>query len=1127
MGLAARAEALLRFDVWSRALHVLAGALSCASCQPTPDPPLFELVAPEASGVTFVNSLPEDTSFNILNYLYYYNGAGVAAGDIDNDGLADLYFTSNLGTNRLYLNKGNYRFEDITERAGVGGPAGWTSGVTMADVNADGYLDIYVSAVSYLAMLGHNVLYINNGDGSFSDKTKQFGLEHVGYSTQASFFDYDLDGDLDMYLLNASVHTERGVSARPQREPRHPRAGDRLFRNDGGRFADVSEHAGIYGGVEGYGLGVVASDLNLDGCPDLFVANDFQENDFLYVNNCDATFTESIARALGHTSRASMGVDAADFNNDGRPDLVVLDMLPEREDVLKTSANAESFDVYELKLRTGYHPQFARNTMQLNRGQGRFSEIGYLAGVYATDWSWAPLFADLDNDGDKDLFVTNGMYRRPNDLDYINYVSNAAVQASLAAGITKENLALLARMPHVPLPNYAYRNNGDLTFTNVAEAWGLARPGFSNGAVYVDLNNSGALDLVVSDINAPAAIYRNRAREITRHHYLTVRLRGSGANTAGIGAKVVITHGSTRQMLEQMLTRGFQSSVDPRLHFGLGPSARIDSLIVIWPDHRYQVLTDLAVDRMVTLSQGDAAGRYAYRKEPATPPLFADVTARLAIDFTHEENTFYDWNREPLMPHRLSTEGPALATGDVNRDGLDDVYVGGAKWQAGRLLVQRRDGTFRAGDERAFRADSLHEDVDAAFFDADGDGYQDLYVVSGGNEFWGDHEPLRDRLYVNDGQGHFRRDRDALPDFFENGSCVVPGDFDGDGHLDLFVGSRVVSRNYGLTPRSHLLQNDGTGRFIDVTSEKAEALSLAGMVSSATWVDYDDDGQLDLIVVGEWMPIRVFRQQNGRFVDRTAEAGFSGTNGWWNTVTAADLNADGRKDLVLGNLGLNSYIRASRDEPARLYIHDFFQNGTLEQILTFYKHGVSYPIAGRDELVRLMPQLRSRYTSYADFGASRIEDIFPGSELRQASVLEAQTLASAIALNNGDGTFVLQPLPIEAQFAPIYAVLADDFDGDGHTDLLVAGNFYGVTPVRGRYDASYGLLLHGDGAGRFESVDLEESNLVIEGQVRDMKLLRRAGGDRLIVVARNDDKLQILRPLRYRPPTERSTSSKR
>jgi hypothetical protein len=1104
---------LVRFRL-APSVVLIASLVACDRAESST--PLFELLSPKATGITFVNELPETPELNILNYLYYYNGGGVAAGDIDNDGLPELYFTSNLGSDRLYLNKGNYRFEDITDRAGVPGPPGWTSGVTMADVNGDGYLDIYVSAVNYLTMRGRNVLYVNNGDRTFTDRTKEYGLEHTGYSTQAAFFDYDTDGDLDMYLLNHSIHIERTISQKPQREPRHPRAGDKLFRNDGNRFVDVSEKAGIHGGVEGYGLGVVASDLNLDGCVDIFVANDFQENDFLYLNNCDGTFTESIGRAMGHTSRFSMGVDAADYNNDGRPDLIVLDMLPEREDILKTSANAESFNIYDLKVKAGYHPQFARNTLQLNRGGGRFSEIGYLAGVYATDWSWAPLFADLDNDGDKDLFVTNGIYRRPNDLDYINYVSNSEIQKTLAMSlpdrITETNLSLLKQMPQVPLASFAFRNNGDLTFTNEAEAWGLAEPGFSNGAAYVDLNNSGALDLVVSSVNGPARIYRNRARD-NGHHFRGVRLQGAGANTAGIGAKVIVRHGGVWQMLEQMPTRGFQSSVDPRLHFGLGAAQAIDSMIVIWPDRRFQVLTNVGADRTLTVSQSEATGHYDYRRRAPTP-AFADLTSATAIDFVHRENTFFDYNREPFIPHRLSTEGPALAVGDVNGDGLDDIYAGGAKWQPGRLLVQQRDGRFRATNERILAADSLHEDVDATFFDANGDGHQDLYVVTGGNEFWGDEEALRDKLYMNDGHGNFRRALNALPAIFENGSTVAPGDFNGDGHVDLFVGSRVVARNYGLAPRSHLLQNDGTGRFADVTLEKAAELSTVGMVSSATWTDYDGDSQLDLIVVGEWMPVTAFRNAEGGKLERVELKGLEKSHGWWNTVTAGDVNGDGRADLVLGNLGLNSYIRASRAEPARLYVHDFFENDALEQVLTFYKHGVSYPLMGRDDFVRFMPQLRSKYDSYAKFGASRIEDILPADELKQATVMEAHLLASSIALNNGNGTFDLRALPVEAQFAPVYTAMTDDFDGDGKVDVLLAGNFSGVTPLRGRYDASYGLLLRGDGSGRFTSVDLEESGLEIEGEARDMKWLRRAKGGRVIVVARNNDRLQVLRPLR-------------
>ena len=1076
-------------------------------------PPLFELLSPEATGVTFANTLPEKADFNILNYLYYYNGGGVAVGDIDGDGLPDLYFTSNLGPNKLYRNRGNYTFEDITGKAGVADPDAWKTGVTMADVNGDGKVDIYVSGADYLGLHGRNVLYINNGDGTFTDRAKEYGLDHVGYNTQALFFDYDGDGDIDMYLLDHSTHAQRAMASQAQGSATSPRTGDRLFRNDGGHFTDVTDAAGLHDGIDGYGLGVVASDFNNDGCPDIYVTNDFQGNDYLYINNCNGTFTESIAKATGHTSRFSMGVDAADFNNDGRTDIISLDMQPEREDILKTSANAESFNIYNLRLEAGYQPQYARNALQLNRGKGRFSEIGYLSGVFATDWSWSALFADLDNDGKKDLFVTNGIFRRPNDMDYISFVGNEAVQATLHDTITNANLGLLQKMPQIPLAKYAFRNDGNLKFTNMAEAWGLAQPGFSNGAAYVDLNNSGNLDLVVNNINAPASIYRSHAREINRNHYLTVQLRGSGANTAGIGARVEITQKGEKQVVEQMPTRGFLSSVDPRLHFGLGSSSRIDTLTVIWPNHRFQTLTNVQGDTILTLVQKDASQMYQYSAPASAPPMFADVTAKTGVDFKHEEDTFYDYSREPLMPHLLSTEGPRLAVADVNGDGLDDFYVGGAKWQPGKLFIQQHDGTFRASAQPAFEADSLSEDIGASFFDANGDGRQDLLVVSGGNEFWGEQDALRPRLYLNDGHGNFKRARDALPNIFENGSCVAVGDFNGDGRPDLFIGSRVVSKSYGMIPRSHLLENDGTGRFTDVTLEKAPALSEAGMVSSATWIDYDHDGKLDLVVVGEWMPVRVFHQENGKLVDRTKEAGLSRTNGWWNSVEAVDLRGNGRRDLVLGNLGLNSYLHASPKEPARLYVSDFSHSGggNLEQILTSYKNGVSYPVAGRDELLKKIPSLRGKYPSYKDFGASRVEDIFPAADLSQAQVREAYTFASAVALNNGNGAFTLQPLPVEAQFAPIYASLAGDFDGDGKTDLLVGGNFYGVIPVLGRYDASYGLLLRGDGKGGFTAVDMAESNLVIDGQVRDMKMLRGPKGERLIVVARNNDKVMVLR----------------
>ena len=806
-----------------------------------------------------------------------------------------------------------------------------------------------------------------------------------------------------------------------------------------------------------------------------------------------------------------MGVDAADVNNDGMPDLVVGDMLPEREEILKTSASSETYSLFNLRIRAGYHPQYARNTLQLNRGGGRFSEVGFLAGVDATDWTWSLLFADVDNDGQKDLFVTSGIFRRPNDLDYINYLGNAQVQASLANGVTQANMPLLKEMPTVPVENHLYRNDGDLHFTDMAQAWGIAQMGYSNGAAYVDLDNDGALDLVVNNYDAPASIFRNLSHQRSGNAWLMVALQGAGKNTAGIGTKVTITQKGRRQFLEQSPTRGFESSVDQRLHFGLGRDSVVDSLIVIWPDRRFQILTNVAANRRLTLSQRDASGAWNYARPNAAAALFADATDSIAADYVHVEDDFNDMDREPLMPHLLSTEGPALAVADVNGDGLDDIYAGGAKWQPGRLLVQQQDGAFSAASVPALVADSMSEDVDAAFFDANGDGHPDLFVVSAGNEFWGASPQLKNRLYLNDGAGHFTKAESALPAAFENGSCVVPGDFNGDGHPDLFVGSRVVAKQYGLSPKSHLLQNDGTGHFTDVTASLAPALDSAGMVTSAVWLDYDKDGKLDLIVVGEWTPVRVFHQENGHFVDRTREAGLAGSDGWWNTVSAADLNGDGRPDLVLGNLGLNSYLTASAAEPALMYVYDFFGNGTLKQIITFYKHGVSYPLANRDEMMKVMPQLKAKYPTYRSFGASQVTAILPADELAKARVLSVHTFASSVAIAGADGRFRLTPLPREAQFSSVYATVARDFDGDGTVDLLVGGNFLGAPPMLGRSDASYGLLLHGAGDGTFTAVDMARSGVELRGEVRHMQPVKRVDGRTTIVVARNNDRLAFLR----------------
>jgi len=1077
---------------------------------------LFTLLPSSGTNIDFVNKLTESEQSNIIEYLYFNNGAGVAAGDINNDGLVDLYFTSNQNPNKLYLNKGNLKFEDITNSAGVAGKGDWKTGVTMADVNGDGLLDIYVCQVgNYKNLHGRNQLFINQGNLTFKDEANHYGLAFQGFSTQAAFFDFDMDGDLDMYLLNHSVHTSRSYGPVSLRNDFDSLAGDRLFRNDevnGKRvFHDVTRMAGIYSSQIGYGLGVNVCDINNDGLPDIFVSNDFHENDYLYINIGNGTFSEKLTDFFRHTSRSSMGNDVGDINNDGLLDVMVLDMMPDDEKIRKQSGGEDDYELFQLKLKYGYYYQFVRNTLQLNLGGGMFSEIGQLAGVYSTDWSWSPLFCDVDNDGWKDLFITNGIYRRANDLDYVKYLTGGNRFSPSKDNSNVPDSNLYKRMPLYPNVNYIFKNNHDLTFSNMANDWGFKTRSFSNGSTYADLDNDGDLDLIVNNINEKAFICRNNASSQLKNHFLSVAFKGKGLNSRGIGSRVTIFRKGHKQVAEQFPTRGFLSATSDVLHFGLGGDKFIDSLVVRWPDLSEQSIKNVHADTTLYLDIKNA-GKHVSGSEPdkENTKLYAQIQIT-GLEFRHKEDDYVDFNREKLIPHSLSAEGPALAVGDINGDGMEDLFVGGAKGQAAKIFVQQKDGSFKSLNVPLLTNNLFTDDIDAAFFDADGDGDLDLYIVRGGNELLIGNPFLTDLMLINDGKGGFTNG--VLPNLSHNGSCVRPCDFDGDGDIDLFIGSRSVPGAYGWSPDQYLLENDGHGHFKIATNEIAEAVRKAGMVTDASWMDFDHDGDQDLVVVGEWMKVSVFRNDKGRFTDVTDISGLNETSGWWNCVTVADVDGDGYPDLICGNLGLNSLLKASVKEPVEMYLNDFDNNGSLDQVICSYQNGVSYPIASLDELNSQIGGLDKKYPNYSDFGGKTVKDIFGKKELEQSTIKRAVMFESCVFLNNGDGTFKVSKLPIEAQFSPVRSIIVRDIDKDGKKDLVLAGNDYAVRPSLGRFDASYGWCLLGDTGNHFNTLMPVKSGLTISGDARKIVPISILGKHYLLV-AINDGNLEIFQILK-------------
>lgn len=1096
MGLYSR-ERLTRRTLCMAALFISA---QCAYAQ---QKPLFQKLPGEQTGIRFINKLVESPEQNIITYEYFYNGGGVAAADFNKDGLVDLFFTSNQQPDKLYLNKGNWSFQDVSRQAGVEGRPGWKTGVTVADVNGDGYPDIYVSYSGNVDRADRkNQLYVNNRNGTFTERAEEFGIADHGYSTQSVFFDFDRDGDLDLFVMNHNIKNLRNFDAAFVKKMIDEDAGDRLYENRAGRFTDITTEAGIISNPLGYGLGVVVSDINNDGWLDLYVTNDYVEEDYLYLNTQQGGFRECLKEELGHLSNFSMGVDIADINNDGLNDIVTLDMLPEDNRRQKLLYAPDNYELYRNTLQNGFYHQLMRNMLQLNNGNGTFSEIGQFAGMSNTDWSWSALLADLNNDGNKDLFVTNGYGRDMINRDFVKFYANERLK--FQRGQTDDRMfRMLQGITSTPTQNYIFENNGQLGFNNRSADWGFEEKNFSHGAAYADLDNDGDLDLIVNNMNGEAGIYRNQSMEQNKGLFFTkIQLEMPGKNPFAIGATVKICSGKARYYLENAVVHGFQSAMLGPLQTGL-QEGKIDSILVRWPDGEEQKLSGrIPVNQLITITYKEKELR-----DPAIPALITPVfqVTTNAVPFTHVEDDVNDFKVQPLLPNMFSFNGPRIAQGDVDKDGRADVFVCGPKGQPGSLMLQQKNGSFRAADEAVFTADSKYEDVDAVFFDADGDGDQDLYVVSGGFIDSLDGELLQDRLYVNE-QGHFQRR--PLPEERLSGSCVTPIDFDGDGDLDLFVGSRVIPGRYPETPRSMLLQNDGKGHFTNVISTMAPELETIGMITDAVATDLDKDGKAELLVCGEWMSIEVFASSAGKLTRQSTQRLDKPMKGWWNRLHLADLDKDGDLDVVAGNWGTNSQIKASADKPVTMYYGDFDNNGYVDPLLCYYIGGQSYPVATRDEMTDQIVSLRQRFPTYDSYADTKIQDILTPEQLAGATMLTADHF-NTTWFENLNGKLVPHELPVQADFSPVCAIAVDDFNGDGNPDIFLAGNIDQVRIKIGRMDANYGTLLAGNGKGTFRYVPQTESGLQIKGCVKDAVLLPNGTQKQLLLGINNSSTVTL------------------
>lgn len=1089
--------------------------------------PLFSILSPSESGIDFTNPLPESTYMNGLFYEYYYNGSGVAVGDFDNDGLADIYFVSTFGRNKLYINQNNGKFKDVTAFANAGGKAAFQTGVTTVDINNDGWLDIYVCASGRISDPNgrKNELYIHqgldeNGYPHFKESAKKFNLDLPLFSTQAAFFDYDRDGDLDMFLINHGIDAVGESEVKAFKEQEAELTGEKLYRNDGGQFKEVTKELGIISNRLSFGLGVAIGDLNNDGWPDIYVGHDYFGKDHCYINDKGIKFNDRIDQVMRHTPNFSMGNDIADFNNDGWLDIISVDMMSEDNYGKKTSMSAMNPATFHNLVALGQHYQYMVNAIQMNNGVNHsglphFSEVAQLLGASNTDWSWSPLFFDMDNDGHKDLFISNGIKRDFRNNDFLEYTKK--LRREHEEGTTVDQAAyvkkVMSKIPARYKPNYFFKNNGSLHFSNMGKKWSEQRATCSNGAAYADFDNDGDLDLVLNNTDSISCIQWNNSMEINKNRYIAIKFKGNIKNIMGIGARVTLHCGTEIQSQEHYLTRGFQSSVAPGLHFGLGTSERIDRLEVAWPDGKKQVLEKVKTNRILTLHHRDAKPEPDAVPDPGTT-IFKDITLESGLSHKHTENDFDDFERESLLPHKMSRAGPALAVGDVNNDGLDDFFIGGAMGYPGSLYLQKGDNTFEEVQTAFFKKESFYEDAAAKFFDADNDGDLDLYISSGGNERNEvDSKYYKDRLYENK-NGLFRHRAGALPDIRVSSSCIKPFDYDADGDLDLFVGGRQVPGRYPLPANSYILRNDSNAEngllFTDVTPVVAPGLEKLGMVTDAVWVDIDNDGLTDLVISGEWMPVTVFKNKGGFFEDATKEAGLSQDIGWWFTITAADLDGDGDTDLTGGNLGLNYKYRASKEAPFEIYATDFDDSGNLDIVLSYHDKGTPYPLRGRECSSNQMPFIKEKFATYDAFGRATLHEVYGEKKLKNATHYAATNFANCYFENNGTGHFKVKILPMAAQISSINTILVDDFDKDGKKDLLMAGNLYGSEVETPRNDASYGSYLKGGSTGNFIPLPFEQSGLLLQGEVRQMLPLKMATGEKAVLIAINDGKLTLL-----------------